>query len=480
MLTIHKFKIKHKGNVIYDCELCKKDKNLISDREDIFTTVIIGENGSGKSYFLKMISDFLRFSKDKSVSIKYEEVVIEYSVGHNFFKIIKSKNKINYYKNNLFISKDEMEFPRRVLALSFMVNDKFSFANSTQDYNYLGVRATSNATYTSTIQKKLLASILNILRRENKMVSLDKVFSFVGLKASIEVRYRLKRKTLFSRGVSLDWLKSKYDKTSSYKKYVNKNFFESKDVKLEDLHRYISDINSYTVLSGEDIVFSLNMNEKTNELYFKSIERLELLETLDLISSPEIIFSRDDFFDFEYTSSGEKHFVFTMINLISSIEENSLVLIDEPEISLHPRWQMKYINLLKDIMKDYVNSHCILASHSHFMVSNLSPVSSSLVSLRKERNDNFEVRKSELIPYSTYAWSAENILYEVFELRTTRNEYFEEHVRKLLFLISTNSKDTNKIKELRDKLKKYILTDSDPMNVVISQSGEYLESIYND
>ena len=45
-------------------------------------------------------------------------------------------------------------------------------------------------------------------------------------------------------------------------------------------------------------------------------------------------------------------------------------------------------------------------------------------------------RACRLVDYDTYAWSAENILYEVFGLRTTRNYYFERDLRELLSLIS--------------------------------------------
>lgn len=37
-------------------------------------------------------------------------------------------------------------------------------------------------------------------------------------------------------------------------------------------------------------------------------------------------------------SSGEKHMIFAFTGVLSSIESKSIVLIDEPEISLHPEW----------------------------------------------------------------------------------------------------------------------------------------------
>ena len=51
----------------------------------------------------------------------------------------------------------DVELPTNVLAVSFMVNDKFLFIDPNQKqsnsgmYRYLGVRKTTNATYTSSV-----------------------------------------------------------------------------------------------------------------------------------------------------------------------------------------------------------------------------------------------------------------------------------------------------------------------------------------
>jgi predicted ATP-binding protein involved in virulence len=62
-------------------------------------------------------------------------------------------------------------------------------------------------------------------------------------------------------------------------------------------------------------------------------------------------------------SSGEQHEVVILYELIFRTEENTLVLIDEPEISLHITWQKEFINdLLRIIALKQVQ--VIIATHS--------------------------------------------------------------------------------------------------------------------
>lgn len=62
-------------------------------------------------------------------------------------------------------------------------------------------------------------------------------------------------------------------------------------------------------------------------------------------------------------SSGEQHELVLFYHLLFNTEPGSLLLIDEPEISLHISWQKSFINDLKEIIK--LNSvEIIIATHS--------------------------------------------------------------------------------------------------------------------
>jgi predicted ATPase len=71
-------------------------------------------------------------------------------------------------------------------------------------------------------------------------------------------------------------------------------------------------------------------------------------------------------------SSGEKQIVFRAGFLLRELANlsSSVVLIDEPELSLHPEWQEKILQFYKTILSDEHGKHpqIIIATHSPFIV----------------------------------------------------------------------------------------------------------------
>ena len=67
-------------------------------------------------------------------------------------------------------------------------------------------------------------------------------------------------------------------------------------------------------------------------------------------------------------SSGEQHQLVLLFELLFEMEPNSLILIDEPELSLHVRWQKEFISDLKQIIL-LNKSDVILATHSPQLIS---------------------------------------------------------------------------------------------------------------
>lgn len=62
-------------------------------------------------------------------------------------------------------------------------------------------------------------------------------------------------------------------------------------------------------------------------------------------------------------SSGQRLFCYIVINVVGEIKRDSLVIIDEPELFLHPKLEVEFIGLLKKVNKAF-NSCAILATHS--------------------------------------------------------------------------------------------------------------------
>lgn len=67
-------------------------------------------------------------------------------------------------------------------------------------------------------------------------------------------------------------------------------------------------------------------------------------------------------------SSGEQHEVVLLYELIFNVKPDTLVLIDEPEISLHVTWQKAFLNDLLKIIK-IQNIHVLVATHSPSIIN---------------------------------------------------------------------------------------------------------------
>ena len=71
-------------------------------------------------------------------------------------------------------------------------------------------------------------------------------------------------------------------------------------------------------------------------------------------------------------SSGEKQLVLMLIEIARYIVPGSVILIDEPEISLHPTWQRGLVAALDKIIEQY-DAQVILATHSLEIVTSVMP-----------------------------------------------------------------------------------------------------------
>ena len=69
------------------------------------------------------------------------------------------------------------------------------------------------------------------------------------------------------------------------------------------------------------------------------------------------------FLELEMLSSGEQHEIVLLYDLLFETKQNSLILVDEPELSLHVAWQREMLNDLEEmaVLSDF---HALLATHS--------------------------------------------------------------------------------------------------------------------
>ncbi|VWB22740.1 hypothetical protein BLA6860_00910 [Burkholderia lata] len=69
-------------------------------------------------------------------------------------------------------------------------------------------------------------------------------------------------------------------------------------------------------------------------------------------------------------SSGQRLFSYVVFNVLGAIRRNSLIVIDEPELFLHPTLEIAFLSMLKKILASY-RSKALIATHSLIAVREL-------------------------------------------------------------------------------------------------------------
>lgn len=116
-------------------------------------------------------------------------------------------------------------------------------------------------------------------------------------------------------------------------------------------------------------------------------------------------------------SSGEKQIVFRGSFLLKNMQSNKglIVLIDEPEISLHPKWQIEILDFYKSIFsneKKVLTSQMFIATHSPFIIHNQNRYNDKVIILSKDKNGRIISLKHP----EFYSWTSNKIVKEAFQI----------------------------------------------------------------
>jgi len=103
------------------------------------------------------------------------------------------------------------------------------------------------------------------------------------------------------------------------------------------------------------------------------------------------------------------------------------------------------------------------------MISDLKHDSSSIISLKKD--DVTGKLIANLHSENTFGWATEDIIYNIFQVPTTRNYYLSNEVGQILHLISEKNSDPKEITQRLEKIKQIQmkLKDVDPLKQVINK-----------
>lgn len=128
-------------------------------------------------------------------------------------------------------------------------------------------------------------------------------------------------------------------------------------------------------------VYLKNMDEKL-KTYDNILSKLKLFNTMinslkfvnkSISYNPErgLVIKTSDglFLDENKLSSGEQNEIVMLYEMIFEVADNSILLVDEPEISLHVAWQTKFLDMMSDIASNG-NIQVVVATHSPQIIGN--------------------------------------------------------------------------------------------------------------
>jgi predicted ATPase len=137
-------------------------------------------------------------------------------------------------------------------------------------------------------------------------------------------------------------------------------------------------------------------------------------------------------------SSGELSLLATYAHLATNISERAIILVDEPENSLHPRWQMDYCKRIFDQF-GYYEPRLVIATHSPQIVQGAerSGIKTHIVKLPVDQ-----------IAAQPLTKSIEGTMFEAFGVLSPASHYLSEKVTYLLneLVLQRDSADATKTK----------------------------------
>lgn len=503
-------KIKFQNHpVLDDSEINFADPN--EQKNSKYISLIIGQNGAGKTQVLRAIVDLflalhdhIYYDKD-SWTANYNFKADIYKDG-KILSIISRDGGIWTQKGKKIGEKYKFS-PSKLVVSAYTFNDKLPKIDNSDFYYYGGLKTTSNNIFLNIPAQDTFKNLAKIVLNSKHRVYLNELFEELGFERKLKVRYKHKNNYKKFIGTKVLWtlmedIRKKKDHSidqlelDSFRRLLvqvtakkparyNKSYKEDtiartlkSDKKLRVLLQYcvkhLQGVQNMIRINQLRFEFEYTWDQSIaesmgNDDFVSHLDAYDTFSALGILSFDKFYVSRKEFFSFDEASSGEFHLLHLISSIMANIEENSIILIDEPEISLHFNWQNKFFKLLEPITTNYTSCHFIIATHSHFLVSNLKKSSSSIISMKREGSI---LKIGNLSEIDTEGWSAEQILFDVFNVASDRNYYMSLLVEEIVKEMSSVSPRIGVIRKKKKLLAQHDLgnlNDNDPFKTIIKK-----------
>ncbi|EYR78482.1 ATP-binding protein [Shinella sp. DD12] len=441
-------------------------------------TALIGKNGTGKSHLLSsivqtfvLIEQIQRKKKRSIRDVPLEHLSYRIDGKHCVVQWFDSPRRLECSVDGVAVDVRWLPIPKRVVALTISPFDKFPVPRSVRNsikpaepsiYEYLGLRDQFGK---ASMESLLFRSLNNLFEEsENeplRRINIGSVFEFLGLEPFLTVIYRIR--------ISPDLQKRLQ---SGFRGDILTYLNRSDGRNVEEFLRGDMDLTTLTSLLALAVEKSEDGFVRTTADFrhggnlddaFRALQPLRRAGLLRL-SNVEVKQVNGPYSNLRRASSGQLSMISALLALASVIDNASLVLIDEPELSLHPEWQVDYVNLLSKTFARFKGCHFVVATHSPMVVSQL-PKHANLITL-----DQPSLPPSEKIS----GQSADYLLAEVFGAPMPGNLYIRERVVEALGLIAEGQANSRAFQTVLADLAKIVdvVRPEDPIKSIIGDISE--------
>jgi len=206
----------------------------------------------------------------------------------------------------------------------------------------------------------------------------------------------------------------------------------------------------------EELKYKINniLNDLNILFEFDSIDKYEEIIFKNKITKQEFIIDN--------LSSGEQTLLIKTLYLYLQDLTNKIILIDEPELSLHPSWQSRIFKLYE---KFAITNNCqiIMATHSPQIIGSAKPEYLRVLTYTDDKIkvlDNFN---------KSYGLEFQKILIEIMGVNELRVPEIEEKINRLKNYIK--EKKPNKFKQLYKELKSILGSDDIDLQLIKMQAN---------
>lgn len=468
-------------------------------------TIFIGNNGVGKSRLLDALSrSLIEETIQHEEHIEHKGYLQDFISNFSSFQtpdLARSKIGTSHTPNDVFPTflesalivpayhPDESNDAPKVITVSTSPFDSFKLpTNRTlerknlykSNYRYIGMRGSNtNSSASISLLNSASSGLIEKLLHNENFDRLAKVFDVLNFDPSLEFAFKPTYTFLssterfssvqetklfrFIKGAEItsdieERLSIQVDaKLRSTLENLPNEIIQELTISLKTIDNFFSSKSHFKLKAIYRNKWNYNFNGEfeNNYLILNAIQTLlkyNLIKLMDLrLSKPsnhEISLRR--------ASSGEQCMLVIMLGIAGHITDHSNIFIDEPEISLHPKWQEKFMSLLIEVFSTYSGCRFYIATHSPQIISNLSEDNCFITSLANKEIFHANDYKDR---------SADFQLAELFDAPGSMNEYL---IRMAFGLISRikatkniTTKDSQEIKKLNQMADK--LEQDDPL-----------------